>query len=527
MAVYTLVPTAFKTQSDSTGGRWTPAATATRQAYLADSSDTTYVRRIYNKNAWMTFALTTPTIGAGEVIVSVQVVARVKASTTAAVTKGQSQYYLAVGSNESSVGKVPGAPKTATSYPLTVMTESPKSKPWTTTDIGALRLKVFEAGVKDSANNATDFLRVEVKVTTIARPTVTGVSPSGTIVDTTKPTISWTFDADGDIQDAADIVVYKRPGASWPAGFTPYDPAYDTYKVESASVRGDIDLWTMTKSLTPGGVYRFYVRGTNTVGTLNVVSDWAYSTATCSPASPTKPTISGLVWNAGTQSASMTLTGAAVPAGYDAASQTFGLERSTDAGVSWSSVRGATELVPNGSFVVTVTDHEAPRSGALRYRAFASARTSSDGLIVQTAPSTHATVTATSDGTWWLKACGTPSLNWGGARVVGEPSGQVVETVGVFTPHGSGAHVVVSGGFYGYAGSYQLFTSTAADWTKLSALLEFEGMLLVQDPFGGHKYVRLTSRSVDLSGTPSAPQRTVTVDWVQVGDGLDVDLVPE
>jgi len=236
----------------------------------------------------------------------------------------------------------------------------------------------------------------------------------------------------------------------------------------------------------------------------------SFNTFTLALVAPTAPTTTA-VWQAGSQAFLLTSTGAA----YGAGTQTFTVQRSEDGGTTWAAVRNGTGLVPSGSFITTVTDYEADRdSTLLRYRTVAV------GInTLQTVSTTGTGVTGTpvSDNNWWLKAPLSPTLNQGGVLVQAQNlSITRVEEVGVFRPYGRSTAVTVSGVLGGKDGQVDIAVVGTSAWVLLEPLIVAQQTLLVQDPLGDQRYIRITQRSYQVEGNRTKPVYRVSLDYVEV-----------
>jgi hypothetical protein len=107
-------------------------------------------------------------------------------------------------------------------------------------------------------------------------------------------------------------------------------------------------------------------------------------------------------------------------------------------------------------------------------------------------------------------------LNLGGVRVANGIQEGFTESVAVFRPLGRTTPVVVGGYVYGNDGQYTITTITDSEFNSLETILRYQGKLLVQDPYGTQKYVRLISRSWQMGGTSGRRIRRVSVDYVEI-----------
>lgn len=477
---------------------------ANLSAATNDDSDSTYIRKStgVNGTASVILAFGTTAISSSQTIRRVRLRARVQTATSdgkfnlSLGTRGNGINYFAPAlqvRGSQALGEVVGA----------WMTVSPDGKAWNQQRIDDLRIQLTE--YRDSTDRGYIY-ELYIDVDKATKPTLTVSNPTGTITNTSKPEVLWTFsDTDGDAQSYYEVKVF--PASAYGSGA--FDPTNATPIWGSGQEISISNSVTIDEYLTDGS-YRAYVRVAKTINASPFWSDWAYSAFTIDLAPPPTPTIAA-TWTQSENRVLLTTTGTSAT-GYD--SQTFQIERSDDNGLSWSLVRDADALVPDGSFVSTVYDYEAPRGQEVAYRTRSIGVVGSD--VIASAWSSSQLITITSDGKWWLKAISRPSINASAVRVLDGLEEEQTEDIGVFRPIGRTKAVVISGSLYGRDGSYRVATLGDAEWASLYAVIAHQGTLLVQDPFGGQKYVRITSRSFKTTGAVSAPRREAALAYVEV-----------
>ena len=101
-------------------------------------------------------------------------------------------------------------------------------------------------------------------------------------------------------------------------------------------------------------------------------------------------------------------------------------------------------------------------------------------------------------------------------RVLAGPQATVEEDAGVFRPKGRSTAVVVAGSIYGRDGVFTIAAFGDTEWDPIYALARHQGPLLVQDPFGDQRYIRITNRQITTDGAAGAPIRRLTVSYVEV-----------
>jgi len=101
-------------------------------------------------------------------------------------------------------------------------------------------------------------------------------------------------------------------------------------------------------------------------------------------------------------------------------------------------------------------------------------------------------------------------------RVLAGLQETVEEEAGVFRPKGRSTAVVVAGSIYGRDGTFTIAAFGDTEWDPIYALARHQGPLLVQDPFGDQRYIRITNRQITTDGAAGAPIRRLTVSYVEV-----------
>ena len=476
-------------------------------AALNDSSDLTWLRKASSGTASIILNFATFTLSSTQAIKQVRLAARYQ------TTETDSKANVQLGVRKSGVNyfgpayQIRGADSLAT-YNAPWYSSAPNGEAWSQSLLNQIMVQITD--YKDAAARGY-FYELQVDVDLVNAPTASVTSPSGSVTNTSKPDVAWAFtDSDGDAQAYYQVKVFSA--AQY--GVVGFDPTSATATWDSGEI-GSADTSTSVGDyLANSTTYRAYVRVGKTLNGAPFWSAWAFSQFTVNLTPPTVPTASA-TFDSATNRVLVTGTGAA-PTGYD--SQTFEVQRSDDAGATWIGVRDAADLLPNSSFIAQVYDYEAPRGGTSRYRV------RSVGVLadneVASAWSSSASVSVTNDSRWWWKALTAPTLNTGGVAVLADVEEKVNETVGVFTPIGRTTPIVISGGLAGMQGAYEVVVSGSATWSAFEPLLEHAGTLLVQTPFGTQRYIRITDRSITLTGTPAAPRRNVGVQYVEVDGDL-------
>ena len=529
MSTYTIRPTAvlgkdggLEGTADS-GSSWATASDVTAAGHLSDASDATGVRADADDMRWTQFDLAAPTIPGDEFIARVAGFLRWSHG-TAGKYVGVQPYLPADG--------IPGYASTVIVDGRTTPTTTEPgyvARAWTTAEAAALALQVQIQGDATPADRPRLW---EAGATLYALKQATATPQATTITGTTYPTIP--------VQVACTI--------DWEAG-TPNWMGLRKVTVDLRVESGgtgvgtgtlvsstQADVWfTATGTITanvvlpdslPNGTYKVYARAirhreNESAPAADQISAWSASaTLTMTVTPPTTPTISVAV-NDVLDRVAVSVTPVAT-AGY--ATPYVTIERSDDAGTTWSPIRLGTAVAGVFGNPLTVNDDEAPRGITVKYRARVSAYTS--GVLNTSVNSALALATLTPD-TWNLKCPQAPAINAIGITVIGEPTDGASEDVGVFRPLGRRYPVTVAGTLGGWDGDLEIACANTAEWVALKDLIECQAVLLLESPFGWAKYIRLLPNTVKarMRGSASLPRRLVSVSYVETSAPIGVTTI--
>jgi hypothetical protein len=506
MAVVTLRPDGVGTGASA----FTVTGAANAAAATNDNSDASFVRKSSAVAGTATLSLTfgTNTITAAERVKRVRLRARVETD------NANGKMDLMLGTRVSGLTyfytgyPVRGAVGVSTPVAVTGawFTSSPDGASWDQTRIDALRAQYIE--YMDSSDIGYVY-ELYIDVDKAAQPTVVVTAPTGTVTTTATPEVQWTYTD----PDAADPQAFYEVRVFTAAqfGIGGFDPATSPATWESGSVQSSEPGAFIGDGLL-SGTYRAYVRVAKSINGEPFWSTWDFEPFTISVTPP--PTVAiEAAWSSSEGKATLTLTGGAPGLSYS--SQYFQVQRSDNSGVSWDYIRSGTEITVSGSNTATVVDYEAPRGLTVRYRA-RSVGVAGEERIPSAWSSVIPQVLVTNDGTWWLKAVAAPTLNVGSLNVTGPLSVTVQEPYTTFKPLGKNLPIVVSGLIGGEDGSYRIMTMNQAQWSAVEAIMIHQGVLLVQDPTGRQKYIRVVNRSWNEAYSAGRIVREVSFDFVEV-----------
>ena len=503
---------------------------------LSDQSDATYVRRKAAKAPLARYLLGTPTIPAGSDIATIVPGARLKQPTSRPpklVTIAMSVPGTGKPKNKIAptvTGPVVRAGSGTAAYtfntPADVGATAGPTGPWSTL-LSKLAIRVNDGHKATDANRATIY-ELFADVYYSARPTAAvSVAPTSPVTTTSYPELTATLTAlielwqDGSGPAARAEVAYElKVFSSAQYGAGGFDPATSpsTWHTQGLTAALDYidgttpsseDVSDTPDRALPNGAYRAYARGRRNFAAAQYGA-WTYLAFTVAISPPTVPTVSA-VKNDAAQRVAVTVT-PVTSAG--ATNPLVSVERSDDAGATWTPVRGATSVAGVFGTAIVFYDYEAKRATALSYRAHVEATISQQQLVSSWAT---AAVTGTLPGTAWnLKAPLAPELNLLGAAVNADPEYTQEEDAATFRPVGRKYPVVVSMAIGGADGSLTLRARTNAEWAIVQALRDYQGALYLESPFGWGMYIRILSRSWVEFGSASAPRRRVTVAFLEV-----------
>jgi hypothetical protein len=287
MATYTLRPNANWNNASAftiNGG------SASVHAALADSSDSTFIKRTSTTvPAFYETEFGTQTLTGTEKIEYVNLRARLNIGTSGSV-----QISLGVITDRNGREVSHSVPFTkSNTLTLTTLdtalklTTAPNGAEWTQTLLDNLVVKFTDNAL--ASGDRSELMALFVDVVTTTQPTVTVTAPSGTITDTTFPSVTWTYaDTDGDPQSAYEIKIFD---ATTYGGAT-FSPDTTTPTITTGIVTSENDGQTLEADLADGTTYRAYVRVAQLLNGSNYFSAWAYSEFTIDVDAPAPPLIS-------------------------------------------------------------------------------------------------------------------------------------------------------------------------------------------------------------------------------------------
>lgn len=270
--------------------RFTVTGAASAWEALSDASDSTSIIRTSASVAtFIALEAGTYTLAADEQVVSVRVRARmarpeptsrlfisqgyITDRNSKATTYGVADRY----NGTAAIGWVEG----------TARTVAPDGAPWDQERLNNLVVQLFDYAT-DSASRTTIY-EVEVIVEITEQPTLTVDAPTGTVSDTSRPAITWTYsDTDGDEQAYYRVKIFTA--AQY--GAADFDPETSEAFLDTGQVTSSDPGATIATDLTNGVTHRAYVKAGQDLNGRPYWSAWAYSTFLVDFEAPPAPVIS-------------------------------------------------------------------------------------------------------------------------------------------------------------------------------------------------------------------------------------------
>lgn len=380
----------------------------------------------------------------------------------------------------------------------------PDGTTWTQADIDALGVYIRKL------NTGADPRIYEVYVDVVYNeaPIATVTTPADPTTDTTKPFVTWAYsDPESDAQERYYVKIFSA--AQYGAGG--FDPETSAATWSSGEKFGSATNIQVGVDL-PNATYRAYVKVSD-VNSLGRYGTWSNKQFTVNVASPPVPTFAPTAQANSVFGPRVRLDitrGVAVPA-----TTYFVIEKSDDAGATWSYVRGASRILnsPDGN-TFTVYDYEAIPGVRRYYRARAVGTVSS--LDIASA-NTNLQSTSVDSAYWWLKDPLDPTVNIQIEFDYEDPVFSTKEEQGVFEPVGRSGYVVVSGVIRKTRFSLTAVFTTDAAYAGFKAIREKQHVLLLQRGYTNEQwYVRMGQDvSVKELGHDSTYKR-VTIPFIEV-----------
>lgn len=491
---------------------------ATALARLNDNSDATFVDRLTGPMSW-TFSYAAPTIPTTQYVARVSGSVRYRGGSSAFFI--QNLPYRNGDSGLFSPSIFTGAANFTTSE------IGRRIADWLRSSVTNLRSIFADNGTTVGVTGQTtvDYADVWITIYTVIVSTATPSAATMTVTNT--PTIPVavvsTVDWEGSEPSSSalrKVTVFVRVEANSSTGAGTTAALLETTVDITLTATGTTNLSITMPGSLPNGTYKAYARArryseaATPANESEMFSAWsAAATLTMNVTPMGVPTISATADNTLDRS-TLSVT---VPTTSPYTTATVTVQRSADAGTTWENVRGAVDAPIAFATPTTFYDYEAPLDVALLYRASALGFVS--GVPTSTSAwSSNASVTLAAPDGWNLKVPLQPSLNIIGVNVIGNPSEQIDEDLGIFRPIDRRYPVIVAGELTGWDGDLTIETIDEADWLKVRTIIEAQALLLLQSPFGWQKYIRLIGGGkTSIMGTPTQPRRRVTVNYIETG----------
>lgn len=506
MTIYTLRPSSdISTSSTDTDG----AFGQPHYIKLNDNSDGTWVQFIFSgvATARDIYGLTDlPALGPLTQIVRVRV--RIRYNTGF----GTTDLYVTLQS-ASTGARAPSDYYTAMTSPLATMTGAwktlaPDGTEWSPAKVNELVLDLWDQ------NRGTTLPRVTeayVDVDVNALPVVSVTAPTGTISDTTTPTVVGTYsDPDGDPIDAYQVkMVFDGVGISgegtpgiYDSGIVPATNTAISHKITTPLANGD--YFAFVKVRQGGTIAQLW-------------SIWYGSSFTIAVVPPNAPLLVATPDDAASRiQLRLTGQGPALVSGV----RRFEVERSYD-GAQWERLDRLWPRIPLSAYsyttpnqVLDVFDYETKRGVPVRYRARVRSELVS-GAVSVSAWTALATPVQLARRGWRLVPIWHPDQGIRLNNAAEEWRLETAEKVRAFGALGRRNPVFISDGMAGEEGLLEMAFPDQAPYDAFVRLRDLAEVTLLQSPYGDHLYIRLVgNRGVRFMLNPGGrTKRTVIHSW--------------
>lgn len=504
MTVAVLRPTST---DDNDGCTVTGAATV--HAALSDDSDSSYITSIGSGDEIQTVMGTWPT-ASGALLKSIAYRARHARTSSGSM---QIEFDMHVVRSTGKTIHLTGRP----TITWTNITTNEVVR-WTA-PAGTLLADITELQSDVEKGTSTSYRLYEMyaDVTYVIKPVTSVSDPTGTILDTTSPEVSWGSDLDQDGGPQTKYQVKIFSAAQYGAGG--FAPGSSTAYEDSGEVSSSDTAYQPNTPQVNGTTYRAYVRVAQTVNGVDLWGDWANSQYTINATPPNPPAVAATadIDVAGEDALGrikITITGGGTGGGA-ATTDYLEVQRSAD-GVTWEQFRNDGDdpgIVLDDT--ATLYDYETGNGVTYHYRA--------RGIHDYSGTWAYSDWTEDEgawgeEGTWWLKCPENPDLN---LKVVplSQKTIQKPFKGGVWQPLGSSTSVSVQDGRGSDRGTIQFQVDTEDEQDALD-LLYAAGTLLLQGAPGDHWRDRyITIADVDRSRWVDRPWILEVVDtftWYEV-----------
>lgn len=510
-------------------GAWSVIGAASAHVALSDNSDTSYVQltprcRLDNDRMRVTFPA--PTLPSGAQISSVGVRVRIQ-TTVWPAPQPQCLGWFRCHRPPNIITAIidlillllfgwrcPQQPTVVwVTQTLQSQTSDPSGNPWTLDSFNNFEVNL---GRDDNFGNPLRISEVYVDVNYTQQSTVTVTAPTGSITNTCRPTVVWTYtQPDANPPSKYRVVVYTAAQVA-AVGFVPFvsSPLQD-----SGWVFGTDLQWTLTDDITNGNYSAYVMVGQTWPGAGDFISAYSSTSWTQSIAGAPNAILSSALFDSVYNRVALRFTqGAPSPA-----TVAYAVQCSRDSGITWGPVRGGL-LITNTGGTMTLYDEEAPLNVPSQYRVLAYGQT---GSLLFAAAGYSNVISVTPFGTdFWIKDISDPTLNtplpvkYQGDQVTRR---RIQGTFEVLSGDLTTQKIVVNGPMYGIEGTLTLIFNSrqpADYWAAFQRIDQSGHILLMQYPSGEQHYVLFGPGAVgsDMTWTYELQPdyREVTVSYTEV-----------
>lgn len=488
--------------ADTDATFWGKVGAASASAALSDNSDASYVQRDEGYKFPQDFGTVALPVGA----VTKQI--RVRARARAVTTTGTTLVMLRLAGVEISGASIESLVTTA--FAEVVGAYVPVS--WTQADVDAV-----QAGAGLGQGDSIRYAELYIDLVYALVPSVAVSGPTGNITTTNTPTVTWVHTAgtDGGPQSRYRVRVFSAAqyGA---AGFNPATSAATFDSSEQINAAFSAVVGPLPNTTT----YRAYVATSQTINGVPQWGDYAYTAFSIAATTSDITSVTATGDSVKGRNRITVVRNAATPYWV-----TLELQRSTDGGTTWASVRGVVQQTMPGDVWIGY-DYETGNGQATIYRARATYGV--PGLLVTGAWVQSTSVSWLTAGVDWLKDLRSPANSL--QVILGQGSLAALNRArprGVFGIVGRPDPVVISDIQHLATGEFTVITLEDDEALALEALLQADVLLLQTRPGErfGSRYLAIGDVTELRPGNAEEPSRVWLLPFTEVAAPADYEVV--
>lgn len=398
-------------------GLWTVVGAATADVALSDNLDTSYVQLVQKcrlDNQVIRLGFGTPAIPAGAQIISVGARRRIQTVVPPAPQPHCVHWFRCPGGGLIGLvtaiiveilrwifgSRCPQQPTVVwVEEDLGTFTTDPNGNPWT---LASFNPFTYDMGRDDDNTNPLRVSEVYIDVTYQQQASISVTAPTGTITNTCRPTVTWTYTSpDSEPQYAHRTAIYTAAQV----GAVGFEPFVTTPLQDSGWLLGEDLSWTLSADITNGTYYAYVQVQQTWAGAGTFLSGIASTSWTQSIAGSPDAVLQSCTFDPIFNRIALTFA----PSASSPTTAAFAVTARRSPGGPWVPVRTGLFIAATGMTPITIYDYEAPANTLSEYRVLAYGQTGSLFFAAADYSNVLSATPVVED--WWLKDPLNPLLN--------------------------------------------------------------------------------------------------------------------